>query len=758
MENKKNKFYYIYLAGFFIILALPLLAWPPYFFPQDWGKTIIFRSILAVLIFLFAFQLLFKKNEIALPKLKNNFIIWSLLSVFVVFLLSTIFSADSYFSLWGSPYRSGGFINFVFYIVFAVLAFILIKKDDWKKAFNFSIAIGILVSLVAIIQYFSLLPNILAPIPFEPSSTIGNSITLGIYLLLVFFITLTLAIKEFTLNNKQNKYLKIYYIFSLLLFAFTILITLSRAAYLGLVIGILYFFLFYPKKIKKLKIAVICLLILMIGFVFYVNTVNQFPNFLGNNTAFQSIQKQLSFEKVLTDPRFSAWTQIDYNILKEKPILGLGIENFSVGFDKYWNPNISTVNVNLGAEWWDRAHNIIIQTGSDAGFLGIAAYLALFIILFWRLQKTKSKNRNGEKYEEFLMSHAVQAMLIGYFTANLFSFDGFSTYLIFFLLIGYSLHLTYDNFYTQKENNNHKEALWKYAAICVLFLILAIFLWQYNFVPFSINAEINKADDLVKQKQCDQAFDIFDKALAQNSFLNSYIIIDEVQNEKTCSAFYPANSLNYVKKGIEIMNEGVKIEPLYTRYWIWLGNLTATLADQEQNPATKNNLIQQADSYYNKAAQLSPKRQEIFFGKAKLEIVAADYKKAEDYSNQCIALNSALGDCYWYLGISEIYLKDNIDADKNIQLAKQNGYIENSEASLDELVNAYGSIPDYKNLAPVFEKLVIISPDNAQYHFFLADSYAQLGQYDDARQEAVKVLQLSPQSKPNIDAFLSTLP
>ena len=44
MKNNsiQNKFYWAYLVGIFIILALPLLIMPPWFFPPDWGKTIIF--------------------------------------------------------------------------------------------------------------------------------------------------------------------------------------------------------------------------------------------------------------------------------------------------------------------------------------------------------------------------------------------------------------------------------------------------------------------------------------------------------------------------------------------------------------------------------------------------------------------------------------------------------------------------------------------------------------------------------------------
>ena len=58
-----NKFRWLYLTGFFIILALPILIIPPYLFPADWGKSIVFRSIMAILLFLFAYQFIFRKNK-----------------------------------------------------------------------------------------------------------------------------------------------------------------------------------------------------------------------------------------------------------------------------------------------------------------------------------------------------------------------------------------------------------------------------------------------------------------------------------------------------------------------------------------------------------------------------------------------------------------------------------------------------------------------------------------------------------------------
>jgi Flp pilus assembly protein TadD len=58
----------------------------------------------------------------------------------------------------------------------------------------------------------------------------------------------------------------------------------------------------------------------------------------------------------------------------------------------------------------------------------------------------------------------------------------------------------------------------------------------------------------------------------------------------------------------------------------------------------------------------------------------------------------------------------------------------------------------------VFEKLIAINQNNPQYRSSLAYFYRQTGQYEKARIQALKVLELSPESKPNVDAFLKTLP
>jgi len=743
----KNKLCWIYLTGFFVILALPILTLPPWFYPPDFGKTIIFRSVLAILLFLFAFQLLYRKNEFNLPDIKKNKIIWALAGFFIVFLLASVFSVDPYYSFLASPYRGGGFVTFAFYFIFAILAFILLKKEDWKKAWIFSIFIGILVSLIALIQFYGLFNNIFVSVGGRPGSTIGNPIFLGIYLLLLFFPTLSFAIKE------KNRYLKIFYIFSLLLFLYVIFIAASRAVYLGVIAGMLYFLLFYPKKFTILKILTTLFLILVASTVFYVNIQSHFPQVLQDNRLFQILENRLSIKAALDNERFRAWQTV-FQEIKDKPILGWGPENLAVGFDKNYDPLITS------SPWWDKAHNVFLDIGAQTGILGIIAYLALFVVLSWQLHKNKHKTEHETTQ---IISHGMQATLVGYLVANFFSFDTFPTYLIFFLLVGYSMYIIYsqqpeEETHKNTQNGTQKNTLWKSVFIFVLFCVLVVFLWQYNLVPFQINTQINIANNLTDRKKCDSSFTLMDKELLSHSFLDSYLIMQYITDIKKCAAINPAKDLVYAKKGAELLKEGVKIQPLYTRYWIYLGSFTTVIANNEQNSATKENLVKEAYSYFDKAETLSPLHVEIFIEKAKTDMVSANYQKMKSDAEKCIKINPNLGGCYWTKALAEMYLKENDIANEDIKTAKKYGFNDSSTLALYQLIGVYNKTEQYDKLADVYEKLIVMDLSVAQYHSSLAFTYFKLGQYKKAREQAMIFLKLMPEAKDEVDAFLRMLP
>ena len=791
MENNvyENRLKWVYLIGFFLILALPLLNLPPWFSPPDWGKTIVLKIVLSILIFLFIYQILFQKDFFSIiqrkiPRGSALLAFWLLIALLGVFFLATLLSQEPYFSFWGSPHRSGGFLNFAFYIAFALLSFFILKNKDWKKIWDFSIVIGILVSLIGISQLYGLFKNVLIYSFGRPPSTIGGPIFLAIYLLLLSFLTLSFGIKE-------KKWLKrIFYFSSLLLFLFTALIvTQTRSAFIGFFIGFLYFFLFYPTPKIKLeengshsirrrtvlpqtlaKIVIGLILISGVYSVYYVNTVPELPQFIQENKLLKSAVSRLSIENALNDARISGW-KVGWQAFKDKSIIGYGPENFSIGFDKYYDPTLPKINEAWGF-WWDRAHNILLDTGTSAGILGLIIYLSLFLVLFSGLQKLKhnanttNKNTNATNdSSNVVVYHGIQATFLAYLAANFFSFDTFSTYLISFLLIGYSLHLInynpnapnlYPNATNKIQKNNN---LRKSVFLSVLFCVLIWFIWACNIKPFQINTQINVAVYQANNNACTEAIKRMENILPSSTFLDAYLRLKYINVIGDCIEKDPKSArMMLATKASEILKENIEIRATYTRNWLLLGIYTNYLIESSLTPAEdKEKLKQEADYYFERANQLSPKRQEILIEWIKTDIFRENFQEAKEKSQRCIEINPEFNSCYWMAALANIYLGEQEQAEKNIEIATKKHYGINSELSLLQLTNAYIYTKNYSELIPLYQRLIKIKPDNFWHYRSLAVCYKETGDFKNAEKYALKVLELAPETKESVDEFLKSL-
>ena len=790
-SSQKNQPSRLFLIGVFLILALPLLNVPPWFSPPDWGKTIVFRIINSILIFLFVYQILYRPENVFLTNVKNeqhrSLAFRALVALFAIFLLATLFSIDMNFSLWGTPYRSGGFINFAFYIIFAVLILFSLRESDWQRVWDFSIFIGILVSIVALFQQFGIFSKFFIFKPTQLPGTIGGPIFLGIYLMLLSPLTLGFGIKE----KKMAK--KVFYFLSFLLFLIIIALTISQAAYLGITAGMLYFFFAFPsslvlapknaKKLKLLKIVAGFLLILGILATLFLKAhpeISLSQNYIISNLISWKI-----------DPsRISAW-KVSWQAMKARPLLGYGPENFSVGFDKYYDPSLPAMEkVSYPVtSWWDRGHNFIFDISVTAGIPALLIYLSLFGVLFWRLQKIKATDPHrliADLHGYSIVAHGIQATFIGYFVANFFSFDTFSSYLISFLLIGYSLHLissgtaeltqiptlkNAEKFSENQRPNQRKISgkTWakrvssliirKRKLILILSLIILVwFIWQYNIRPFQINTQINVAKYLSENGKCKLALERMKNVFPEKSILDGYVRLKYITYLRDCEPAMPEKTLEFAKLGYEMLKESLKIQPYYTRYWILIGNFVTILISRETDAKIRQDLIKEADSYFEKAQELSPKRQETLIDWAKMKTISGQYQEAKEKANECIELNSNLGECYWARALPEIYLEEFPESERDIKLAEEKGYYVSSLVSLNQLVDAYSSVKNYPKLVLAYQKLLEIKYSEPQYHASLAFTYKEMGEFEKARQEALVFLQLMPEAKEEVEMFLQTLP
>jgi putative inorganic carbon (HCO3(-)) transporter len=725
------------------------------------------------LFFVFVWQLLSpKKNNDILTRLnflldkKNKafWVFWLFIAYWGLFFLATIFSLDFRFSFFGSPYRAGGFLNFSFYFIFAIVIFLVLKNKDWQKIWDFSIIIGILVCLFAYIQISHLNLPYVIHFSDRPPSTIGGSTFLASYILLLTFITFCFGAVE------RKTWKKIFYFISAALFAITIIVILMRAAYGALVFGSLFFILFYPKKFrlsKIFKISFFALLILLFLGFYFLKTHPDVRLFK-QGTRLQKITNMvISIYSYGTEgSRISSWRVLSRS-LKERPVLGYGPENISIAFDKHYDPSLPSIAINEGmhSSWWDRAHNFFLDISVQAGVPALIIFLLFISFLFYQLQRLKAADKNADGNADKtprlkIIAHGIQSTLLAYLVVNLFSFDIFSISLIFFLMTGFSFYLLSNNAQPQAIRfriNQFSAEKWRGPVIFIAFLILVWFLWSWNIRPFKINTQINIAQILVNQKECDAALSRMDKVLGKRSFLDVYLRLKYADLLKSCEPV-TGKTLEYAQKGRELTKESVRIQPYYVRNWILLDGYTNVLIEKEKNPEIKKELIKEANSYLEKAYELSPKRQELYLEWTKAALVADEYPKAKEKAEKCVSVNKKLPDCYWFLGLSEIALGDLQNGQMNLIKATEMGYNSRAITSLHQLVKIYSATKNYPELAKVYEDLVWQRPKEPQYHASLAFTYKELGEYELARREAMKVLELQPEAKEEVEAFLKTLP
>jgi len=740
INEVSNKLYWLYIAGFFIILVLPLISISPWFSPPSWIQAVLFRSLLAILIFVYLskekinFQ---KVKDVLSPHSKNFIILISLLGFFLTVFISTLLSLDVSFSLWGSPMRGGGFINFSFLILFCLMCFMIVKDKDWKKLLDFSLIIGFLLGLMAIAQQSSIFNTTIESTAFRPSASLGNPIILALFLLPLFFLSLSFFISE------QTKIKKYFYLFLTVFYAFSIVfITQTRAAILGLFIGLFWFLISYPKKFTKLKIVAILSSITFIIFIFFLSNNSQvyekWPSLIKDPTIrITSLAKGLS-----ADPsRISIW-KISISAFFEKPYFGYGPENFYIAFNKHYDPTLPLME---DLKDFDRAHNSLIQILVDSGIFALIFYLIFFFSILWQLQKTKKK---------YPVAHGLQAGLIAYFIASLASIEGFAPVLIFFFFVASSMHLILLNSEKEPENIKTLESKFKFIripALIILFLILIIFLWQYNFVPIEMNKQLNVAQSLAT-KNWEYSYKILDDQSKIKTFFLPFtnliylnLLIDRI-------IYHPEENDSLYKKVKEISQENVKLQPYDYRNWLRLGESYATEAKTNKDLE----IVKKSDAAFQKALDLNPKSPAIIASFFLANVSVRDFKGAQEKSNYCLKSFPESRECLWISGLINIYLNNVKKGKELIIKSKANGYSTESENSLNQLATAYLENKNYKEMLPLYQKLFVINSSQIQYKISTMLCYKELGNYQMAQQLAEEINKSNPELKNQIKAFLSS--
>ena len=602
---------WLVLACVFVVPFLVLIVTNGLFFPYITGKGFAFRVITGVAFG--GWLLLLLTGNIPKPKISPIAIS---IGVFVsIVALADALGMAPFKSFWSNFERMDGFVTIAHMALYFLVAGSMLNTYKlWIRFWQVSLGVSIIVGLSA-------LPELGKGITRIAGST-GNPIYLAVYMLFHIFIAMLL------MRKTRNSVLQWVYGLSIPLNLMVLWFTGTRGALLGLISGLIVTALgivFFGKDIhtwiKRSAIAGLIGVVLLSGGFFMIKD----SDFVQNNT----MLKRLADISLTTDAkeggtgslRLMVWGMA-WEGFKEKPILGWGQENFNYVFNKYYNPGMD------GAEpWYDRTHNILLDWLIAAGALGLLAYLAMYLVIF--IESVRAR------YFDSVESSILTGLLAAYGVHNLFVFDHFISYALFFALVAwvYSVRNIESDEQTEplEIKSLQKSEILQLGVITVIAVFTISAIYYINYPSYVQNKLIIKALSASGNPQT------IDKARKYFLDASSYRAIgtQEAREQFIKAASGLANKKGVDKKdrkafvndAIAEMQEQLKLYPQDARFPHLIAGVLTSYGEYEK-----------AVPFLEKALELSPTKISFLIALGSNAGVREDFDTAYKYYKKAVEL------------------------------------------------------------------------------------------------------------------------
>jgi len=443
--------------GVILILFTPLILGPFGLTLSAYPKTVFFRSLVEFVLILYL--LLVFVNRQYLPKITPL-----VLAVFIfigTLFITSITGINFYRSFFGDPKRAEGVIlHFHFFAFFLIVISVFNTKENWLKLFKISVIVSALSAFAGVLQRLELVNLYGISSGYRASGTLSNPDFFGPYMVLTVFLAVFILILEKTLKWK------VLWFSIIALNCLALFLSGTRGAWIGMAAGIVFLFPFwlsyYFNLSRKRRIFIISI-ILFLSILLVLTSLSPEQFNLKESNMLRRFVSIFSFS---LDSREDVW-RMAFNAWKERPVLGWGPESFSFIYDKYFRAdNLLHIKETI---YFDYSHNKIMDLMSGSGLLGLLSYLSIFFIVFYLFFKQIIFNRT--------VCLVLTGFFVAYFVQTLFCFDTVSTYLIFFLILGF----VNNNFSTSYKEIKLPRAL-RIISIVFIPLILISF-YQINLKP-----------------------------------------------------------------------------------------------------------------------------------------------------------------------------------------------------------------------------------------------------------------------------------
>jgi len=419
-----------------LLLALFLgiaLAFNPYGFNLFvLPKLYLLLNLVLLLLAITVFSLS-QGTYLKLPPFK---ITMSLTLFFFLAALATFASITPQISLLGKMPRYEGLITWLAYLILFFLVFTLFKDSDLTALFWLIVSLVLITSVYALFQFLELdfikwnqnfaLRRVWA--------TFGNATTFGAFLVLV------LPIIFSYLTAAPQKRCKWLVLLTFMLGILSLLLTRSRSAWLGFLVGFAWL-LFSKEQVKVKKYSLLFMFTLLI-------------------LAFFMLSIKIEHQRQTASGRIILWQQ-SVKLITARPVLGWGPETFQFAFPPYiskeYEQKVSRKTI------IDNAHNLFLHSAASFGLPATVVLMLAFFFIFKQLALSQNFFNKG-----------IASGYLSYLVALQFHFSTVAVSPFFWFLAAVGLSLTTPNSPEKKRKRYQKKRfLFIAPAIALVFIWLS---------------------------------------------------------------------------------------------------------------------------------------------------------------------------------------------------------------------------------------------------------------------------------------------
>jgi len=701
---------------FFIILTRDQFELP---------KLTIFRILTWLMLAVWGIRIIaarrlnFRNTPLDLPIL-----VWAGLQI-----LTTIITVSRFVSYRGEYENFRGLLTVLNYVVFYYIAVNFIRTRAQINRLLFVILLsGLFTTIYGIAQFFGIDFIAWNPTSITPGryfSTLGNPNFLAAYLAMVMPLLIIFFIES------TSWFRRILFFICFIVMFTALMGTWSRGGFLGLlaalailaIFGLMRAYRNLKTQTDTQKTGVMAMMLqLMQQHKFWVMIIGLVLAILitisatfGKNHMLRMADTIIHLKEAIKVSRLHIWGPA-WEMIKDYPILGTGLDTFKTVFPRYATPEFAAID---GANVSSRtAHNEILQVLATQGIIGliIVTWLTVMFLINWWKAYGLSKNN----WQDRLVLVGLLASWTAYSVQNLFSFGVVAIDTFYWLIIAFIVlfRQTPEKQMQMAPAQNPDPKPVKFFSFLSRFRFPAIILvigfsllmsWQ---VLQSAVADYayNLGSIYRLRKMWDYCIQAFTRAAELTPTEVKYVVYSGLAYEEKAKTVPPAQQMAMVQKAIAAYRHGVEMNPTNAYY---LGNLGRAYSLAASIEPSNQTYFDKSVSYFKQAIHYAPVT--VLF-----------------YQNLAMTYFSHQKEKEFFSIVNQLAAFDKIEAARLVFTAANNLYNQN------QLYQA----------RRYYEKAVYLNPTYVEAYFNLGVTLTRLQETARAISMWYKALELKPAFSP----------